>query len=110
MLIFLASAVLGTSIWYSIITGDFSWLSRSGSVVTVLGLLLTIKNGIFSETRDIESVVLEKNHYARWAPEDDSNEYREHVKYAKKVIREEYIGFGITVVGTVIWGYGDLIG
>ena len=96
-----------SSVVYSAFINDFIWLSRSGSVITIFGLLLTLKHNILSENRDIDSIVKEKNHYANNSPKD-SDLYKEHVKYARKVIADEYIGLSLTIVGTFIWGYGDL--
>ena len=109
VLILLALFVGGVSLWYSIFQQDYLWISRAGSVITVLGLLLTIKHSIFSEYRDIHSIVREKYHYAVYAPERDSEEYKKQIKHTKKIIRDERMGFGTTIVGTIIWGYGDLI-
>ncbi|MDA3915619.1 MAG: hypothetical protein PF690_01410 [Deltaproteobacteria bacterium] len=100
----------GVSACYAFINNDYSWVSRSGSVITVLGLLLTIKHSIFSESRDIHSVVREKNHYAVFAPDRDSDVYKDQTTHAKKIIKDEYLGFFITIIGTIIWGYGDLVG
>lgn len=98
------------SLWYAIQVNDFLWVSRSGSVITVLGIMLTIKHSIFSNARDLQSVVREKNHYAVFAPDQSSDMYREHEAHAKIVIRDEYLGASLTIFGTIIWGYGDLLG
>jgi hypothetical protein len=103
-------SVLALSLWRAVQTSDALWISRAGSIVTVLGILLTVKHNIFSESRDIESIVKEKNHYAVWAPEEDSDEYRDQVSHARVVLRDEYLGAALTLVGTCIWGYGDLLG
>ena len=99
----------GVSLFYAFHTCEFMWVSRSGSVITVLGVMLTIKHSIFSESRDLESVIKEKNHYAVFAPEKDSDIYNKHKERARHVIRDEYIGASFTIFGTVIWGYGDLL-
>lgn len=109
VILFVAVFVGGISTCYAFINQDYLWVSRSGSVITVLGLLLTIKHTIFSESRDIHSVVTEKHHYAVYAPERDSEKYQEQIVHAKKIIRDEYIGFCTTIIGTIIWGYGDAI-
>jgi len=104
------AAVLGVSVWYALQTSDATWIGRSGSILTVLGILLTIKHNIFSSSRDLDGIVKEKNHYSDWAPEESSDEYRKQVEYARVVLRDEYLGAGLTLVGTCIWGYGDLLG
>lgn len=110
VIVAIMAAVGGSSFWYAFETSDFLWVSRSGSILTVLGIMLTIKHNIFSESRDLNSVVNEKNHYAVWAPDKNSDEYRKQVEHAKVVLRDEYLGAGLTLTGTVLWGYGDLLG
>lgn len=104
----LTSSVI--SFWYSLETGDFVWFSRAGSIVTVFGILLTVKHNILSNSRDLESVVMEKNNYAKYAPKKGSDKYTEHENSAKGIIRDEYVGILITILGTIVWGYGDLLG
>jgi hypothetical protein len=103
-------SIVSASLFVSVHTSDFAWFGRSGSVMTILGLMLTIKHTIFSDTRDIHKVVMEREHYSVYAPERDSEDYKEHMDKARKSIRDEYIGFTLTIVGTVVWGYGDLAG
>ena len=97
------------SLCYSISSNDFSWFSRSGSVITIFGLLLTMKHHILSSSRDIDSIVMEKCHYANYAPDEGTPSYNENRKNAKIIMRDEYLGVFITITGTIIWGYGDLV-
>jgi hypothetical protein len=99
----------GFSLYHSLTTNEFAWFSRSGSIITVLGIMLTIKHNIFSESRDIKSVVKEKNHYANYSQCEKSDEYKVLEDRAKIIIRDEYLGAALTIVGTAIWGYGDLL-
>jgi len=54
--------------------------------------------------------MLEKFHYAVAAPSEGSDAWKVAAKKAKAIMRDEYIGLAATVIGTVIWGYGDLLG
>ena len=85
------------------------WFGRSGSIVTVAGLLITLKHSILSNKRTLDDAVMERNRYAKWAPDDDSPEYIAAVAEAKRVLRDEKVGLFLTVIGTAIWGYGDLL-
>lgn len=107
--VILICAVAAISLYCSFQLSDFSWFGRSGSIITIFGILLTIKHSIFSPSRDSAAVVRETQSYAKFAPEKDSDIYKEQLASAKTVIRDEYIGFTITIVGTGIWGYGDLV-
>lgn len=110
LLIFLAVAVGSGSLIVSYCLTDFSWFSRSGSAITVIGLLLTIKNTILSTSRDLTKVVLERNNYSLIALDPDSPKWREKLKEAKRMLFDEYCGLFLTILGTAVWGYGDLLG
>jgi hypothetical protein len=110
MILVVTISIVIVSLFVSFYTLDFAWFGRAGSVMTILGLMLTIKHTILSDTRDIHKVVMARQHYSVFAPERDSDSYREHMEMARNSIRDEYIGFTLTILGTVIWGYGDLAG
>ncbi len=38
----------GLSLCVSIVKDDFLWLSRSGSIITILGILLTLKHSPYA--------------------------------------------------------------
>lgn len=78
--------------------------------MTVMGLLLTIKHTIFSDSRNIHKVVKERENFAVTAPPEETKEYTKLLKKAEKSIFDEYVGFTLTILGTFIWGYGDLLG
>lgn len=105
----MAALVLIGSFVGSSLTEESLWFARAGSITTVFGLLITIKHNVLASDRDLDTIVMEKRHYANWAPEPGSDDYLADLRYAKKVMRDEYIGLVMTLFGTVIWGYGDLI-
>lgn len=94
---------------FAFLSDESHWFPRAGGVATVLGLLLTIKHNVLSSSRDAHSVVMEKRHYANWAPDADSETYRNDLKLAHRIMRDEYLGLSLTVAGTIVWAYGDLI-
>src|SRR5258705_141512 len=100
VLIGVAIAWFAVSLAYAVFSGQPQWVGRSGSVITVLGVLLTIKNSVLSASRNVHDVVLEKNHYANWAPQPDSPEYAVATAKARRILRDEYLGLCLTVVGT----------
>lgn len=104
-----ALAAVGLSVILANVCCDATWLGRSGSVVTVAGLLLTIKHTVLAKSHDKHEVVMEKNHYANWAPDVGSPAYAAAVKTAALILRDEKLGLFVTVIGTALWGYGDLL-
>lgn len=109
LLVTLAAAALAASLVGSALTEESHWFARSGAVVTVLGLLLTIKHNVLSSSRDINAIVAEKRHYAYFAPDKDSPVHQKDLQMARHIMRDEYLGLAFTVVGTVVWGYGDIV-
>jgi hypothetical protein len=105
----LALIVLATSFCVATVISESHWFSRAGAVTTILGLLLTIKHNVLSSSRDIHVVVMEKCHYANWAPDRSSPSYQKDMEMARRVMKDEYIGLILTVVGTIVWAYGDFI-
>jgi hypothetical protein len=80
----LSIITLLVSLAYSLFTQDPQWIGRSGSIITIIGLLLTMKNSVLSSSRDIENVMNEKFHYAVYAPQKDSQEYNDQKKITEK--------------------------
>ena len=109
VIVSLALFLLIGSYSYATISEQSLWFGRAGSATTILGLLLTIKHTILAGSRDIHKIIMEKKHYAVWAPDRESDVYKEDMKFAKHVLRDEYTGLIVTVIGTIVWGYGDLI-
>ena len=109
VLVAIATIVCVASLVYSLASHDPQWFGRAGSVVTIVGLLLTIKHGILSGARDDKSIVMERFHYANFAPEESSAEFKQQLAAARHILRDEYLGLLITVIGTAIWGYGDVL-
>lgn len=97
-----------SSYGYALVTGEPHWISRGGSLITIMGLLLTIKHSILSSSRDITNIVFERFHYAVYAPDRGSEKDLENRALAKRMLRDEYFGVIVTILGTIIWGYGDL--
>ena len=109
IVIALALLLLIISFVYATESEQSMWFSRAGCATTILGLLLTMKHTILADSRDIHKIIMEKKHYAVLAPKPESDAYQEDIKLAKHILRDEYTGLTLTVIGTIVWGYGDLI-
>jgi len=100
--IFLYSLLFFVVIIFLIISfkkNDFTWFARSGSLITVIPLLISIFE-IFSDRKQIFSA---KNNYARNAPPDIDEKAKGYLPI--KII----VNSIITIIGTIIWGFGDLL-
>ncbi|MES9906241.1 MAG: hypothetical protein ABW168_26620 [Sedimenticola sp.] len=99
----------------SLRTNDWNWFTRSGSLVVIVGLILTsqqiyehleylayrppLKRGVGSGR---------SNH--DWAQGSDKRRLLDR-RYSNEVIwQKEAHGFYLLIIGTAVWGLGDLIG
>jgi len=98
--------ILLISLIVSIKSKNFKWLQRSGSIVTIFGTLLLLRVTI---TANFEQEFIKRTNYAFWASDKESKERKEQEKDIKKEIDLERFGLAMVLVGTVIWGYGDLL-
>jgi len=83
----------------SISSGNWSWFSRSGSLVTVVPMLISI----IEMYSDRKQLYFTKHSYSRIAPNDVEERAKKY--WPVKIL----VNTGITIVGTLIWGFGDLI-
>ena len=90
---------------------DWNWFSRSGCVVVVIGIILT-SHQVMENHRRLRS---RRAHFARQFTHDFAEDLQKN-RLANASLLEEDIwedgvrGFYLLIVGTLIWGFGDLIG
>ncbi|WP_137180291.1 hypothetical protein [Roseomonas sp. AR75] len=94
--------------WLSAATGDWVWFARSGAVLTALGLVLASRKILIARA-DLLALLADMERA-------DGTERTARLESFKRLQRDldrqvmEKAGFGLLVVGTLIWGFGDLIG
>jgi hypothetical protein len=86
--------------------GDWGWFSRSGSLVVVNGIILTSHQVIehmhqLGRERRRDSMVNRD-----WAVEE--NHHFIHDDHEVRWRSEQY-GLYMLIVGTLVWGFGDLV-
>ncbi len=113
----LTSLIFLVGISASLATGDWNWFARSGSAVVALGVLLTSHQILEQYHRLRVSQELNDhrptNGHARerdWAGENSMRELIRTRRHEEDRWAEEFFGMRILVVGTLVWGFGDLIG
>lgn len=91
-------------IFISTFNSDWLWFSRFGSLITVAGLLLIssqsfVKGIYLANASATICAELDKEGNAIVTNEED-----------RKIGSKIFTGIVITIIGTVIWGFGDLVG
>jgi hypothetical protein len=105
----LASALVTVAfVALSIATGDWTWFSRSGAILTALGLVLASRKVLIARA-DLLSLLSEMEAV-------DGAERTVRLEAFKRLQRDldrqtvEKAGFGLLILGTLVWGFGDLVG
>lgn len=99
-----SSLALCLGVILSIMSGDWLWLSRFGSLIAVAGLLLTMspifERGIYvSHSNAGKLVAIDEHRRPILTSEED-----------RALGRKVLAGIFVSIIGTVIWGFGDLVG
>jgi O-antigen ligase len=85
---------------------DWTWLSRSGSLVVIIGIILT-SHHIIEHMRNLNRSQQRDLKFDRdWATEE--KQHYIHEDRQDTWVSEKY-GLYMLVIGTFVWGFGDLI-
>lgn len=121
----LTALAFGIGFFIALMTGDWSWFARSGSVVVVIGIVFT-SNQIFEHQRRLKesraslearsrrekrATAGEAHHANRdWAGGDGLRALARARTREEDTWEIEGHGFYMLVSGTLVWGFGDLLG
>jgi len=100
------SFILVISLIASFCTKDWTWFARSGSVMTMAGVILSVRPIVrmnFNQYLKSKKII-NGGSILGDTPEEMAKD-KEEIKDLVAI----YIGGTFTFLGTLIWGYGDLI-
>jgi hypothetical protein len=93
------------SVYLSVLLADWTWFSRSGAILTLSGAILAIRKllrlGLEELYRDQHTI---NGGHVVPTPEELQAEEEN-----RRDIKASRLGFCLLLIGTLIWGYGDLI-
>lgn len=93
------------SLIFSVYTHSLVWFSRSGSILTLGGAALAIRPLLRLGTKEFFNAQrnIDCGHFipTKEEKEKEEQEFRD--------VQASNIGFWFIVIGTIIWGYGDVL-
>jgi hypothetical protein len=109
--IMMSAIVFVSGVWLSIDRNDWSWFARSGSMIVVFGIFLT-SSQIIENSRKLKiRRSYHEHNFNRDFAEDIKRGTLERSRGLDEDIWENGLrGFYLLVVGTLVWGFGDLAG
>lgn len=99
-------------------SGDWTWFARSGAAVVAVGVVLT-SHQVFEHNRRLIGYQRRQRghrgqpydtHAHDWANENSIHQLIRARSHEEENWRREFSGFHMLVGGTLIWGFGDLLG
>ena len=108
---FSAFLVFIIGIYLSVKTSDWSWFSRSGSLVVVLGIILT-STQIIENSKRLKQRQLnwEAQFTHDWAAKLESKAFSNLRTNDTDIWASGRCGLLLLINGTLVWGFGDLLG
>lgn len=97
--------VFGAGILASVETDDWNWFARSGAAVVAIGVFLTSRE-ILEHNRRLRAGCWDRD----WAGENSLRQLARSRHHEEDLWETKFHGLYILIGGTLVWGFGDLIG
>jgi len=107
----LAWVIFGTGACLSIATCDGHWLTRSGAVIVVIALAMALVQFRHPEPLRLLDVAVATNNWRQQSLHEQRQAALDRHRDAQVAeVREQFMTaeFALALVGTLIWGFGDL--
>lgn len=107
----MSAITIAAGSWISFTSHDWSWLARSGSLVVIIGMFLT-SSQIIENSRKLKNRRACSDHnFTRDFADDIKRDTLERSRSLDEELWESGLrGLYLLVAGTLIWGFGDLVG
>lgn len=107
---FLSALILLISLYISYAIQDWQWFSRSGALIVVLGIYLTSSQIIENSRRlgQHRAAYKDGNFQRDWASDKQGKVLRHTRDHEEETWVMGKCGFNLLIIGTLIWGFGDL--
>ena len=108
---FLSAFIILCSFYISYSNQDWQWLSRAGSLIVILGIYLT-SSQIIENSRRLSQRYRGAHQYGNFQRDWASDKQEKILHHARNHEEETWVlgkcGFNLLILGTFIWGFGDL--
>uniref|UniRef100_UPI00068F18FF hypothetical protein n=1 Tax=Vibrio pacinii TaxID=170674 RepID=UPI00068F18FF len=101
--------VLYYSYFYACMFGNAAIFSGSGSVVSIIGLLLTLKHNFISDASNPYAAFHKYHKKMGGFNSIGQMEDASKVNPVIKAVKDEYMGISLLVLGGLVSGYGSLV-
>jgi len=99
---------MAAGIWLSVVSADWTWFARSGAVLTVLGLVLASRKILIARA-DLVTLLADMERADGTARTARLESFKRLQRDLDRQVMEK-AGFGLLILGTLVWGFGDLLG
>lgn len=103
-LLIFCGAMLFLGILLSILLNHWLWFSRFGSLVTISGIIM------MSSPLFVRGIYRSHSLAGTFAEKDENGDTRTTTVEDRNIATNVLIGIITSIVGTAIWGFGDLVG
>ncbi|MGD1468528.1 hypothetical protein [Vibrio harveyi] len=107
--VFLSLSFVYYSYFYASVWSSPPLISGSGVMMTVVGLLLTLKHNFVSDSKDLETAFSKYHRKAGFLDYDGELTTPGLVNPVVSAVKDEYVGILLIVLGSLIGAYGDLL-
>jgi NADH:ubiquinone oxidoreductase subunit K len=102
----------------SFISKDWTWFSRSGSLLVVIGIIVAANDinkslAVLEDSKFSEQILERIKEIRPDVEENEINNRKEEILGLLKELMTQFyrrIELAILITGTIVWGFGDLIG